>query len=105
MVKFNVFALILLTAIFMAGPAHCQQALNHPVKIVTGYVDRMDAEGGIMEVRTHHGDMVFSISSETQIHRAAHHMSAIEIEKGDPVVIQYFTSSGRNYIVNLVDNQ
>jgi hypothetical protein len=52
------------------------------------------------------GIMVFYISLNSNLLRGTHHIALIEIEQGDPVTIQYDSSStNKNNIICLVDNK
>ena len=52
------------------------------------------------------GMMVFYISIDSTLLRGTHRIASVEIEQGDPVIIQYDNSSpGRNHVIRLVDNK
>jgi hypothetical protein len=51
------------------------------------------------------GMMVFYIFSDSDLLRGTHYITSIEIGQGDPVTIQYDSSSGKNNIIRLVDNK
>ncbi len=52
------------------------------------------------------GIMVFYTSFDSELLRGTHRIVSVEIEKGDPVTIQYNSSSpDKNNIIRLVDNK
>ncbi len=52
------------------------------------------------------GVMVFYIAIDSDLLQGTHHIASVEIEKGDPVTIQYDNSSGdKNNIIRLVNNK
>ena len=91
----------------MTAKAYCQQENKDPrVKIIAGTVTYVDVPGNIISVQTDKGTMVFNISVESDLLRYAHHIASIEIEKGDPVIIQYVSPLfGKNNIIKLVDKK
>ena len=105
MFRSKVIAVFLLTTVFVSGAAYSSPQQNKQVKTITGTIAKMDVEGGVVDVDTDHGTMSFYISIESDLFRSSHHMSSIEIEQGDPVVIQYITALGQNNIITLVDNK
>lgn len=102
MLKYTIVALMSVVAIFICGQAFAQ---DQPAMTVSGKVATVDPEGGVIDVKTDSGTMVFYISTESRLLMSFHHMSSIEIQKNDPVTIQYTVSSGQNNIISLVDNR
>ena len=49
--------------------------------------------------------MVFYITNNSNLLRETHLMASIEIEQGDPVIVQYDSSSPKNNIISLMDNK
>jgi hypothetical protein len=101
MLRNKVIACVLLAAVLISGEAYCQQ-----VNTVTGKVIYVDAEGSVINVQTDTGKMVFYISVESNLIGGTHPIASIDIERGDPVQIQYSSSaSGQNNIISLVDTR
>jgi len=107
MFKYKRIIIVLLTMLFISVQAYCQQQSKDPqIKTIAGTVTYVDVSGSIISVQTDKGTMVFNISVESELFRYAHHMASIEIEKGDPVIIQYKSALfGKNDIVKLVDEK
>ena len=116
MFKYKIIFFILLTLILASGNAYCQGGVldkqiqgeikDLQTRTIAGAVTYLDTEGGVIHLQTDRGEKVFYISVESNLYRAAHHIASIEISKGDPLIIQYATSSaGKNIILKLVDNK
>jgi len=107
MFKYKLAIFVLLTMFFTSVQAYCQQQNKDlQVKTIAGTVTYVDVAGSIISVQTDKGTMVFNFSVESNLFRYAHHMASIEIEKGDPVIIQYKSVPfGKNDIVKLVDER
>ena len=106
MLKYYVTALMLLMSIGASGQAFCQEAqITWQPRTVSGKIIKIDAESGVISVKTSHGEVVFQIVSVSNLYLSTHHMSVIELEKGDPVMIVYATVSGKNNVIRLVDNR
>ena len=102
--KGPVLSLLLATLIF--SQAYGQQlGQDQQVRTIFGKVINIDVEGGVINVKTDHGEMAFYILVESDLLRLTHHISEVEIAKGDSLKIKYFTVSGRNKIISLVDNE
>ncbi len=105
MFKLKAIALILLMAVLISGKAYCQQTNKDlQTKTASGKVVKMDVEGGVIKVKIGYMTKVFYLSSESDLYMSTHHMSSLEIQEGDPVIIQYISSSGKNRVISLVDN-
>jgi len=106
MFKYKIAVLFLLTAFLMMAKAYCLQAVSDgQVSTISGTVTYVDTAGDVVSVDTYRGTMVFDIGVESDLFRFAHHMSKVEIAKGDPVMIQYKSlPSGKYIIVKLVDS-
>jgi len=102
MFKYKMIVFILLTAVIMSSQAYCK---DQKIRTMTGKVDRIDIEGGVIKVKTEHGLMVAYIVTESILLRDTDPISVLEVEKGDPVIIQYTSSLGHNNIISLVDNK
>jgi predicted GH43/DUF377 family glycosyl hydrolase len=100
MFKSKVVVLVLLIAVLACGEAYSQQE-----RTISGKIVKVDVEGSVIGVETYKGMVVFYLSAETNLYRSTHHMSVIEIEKDDPVTIQYITTSGRNNAISVVDGK
>jgi len=107
MFKHKLVIFVLLTMLLMSVQAYSQQQNKDPqIKTIAGTVTYVDVAGSIISVQTDKGTMVFNIAIESDLLRYAHHMASIEIEKGDPVIIQYKSVLlGKNDIVKLVDEK
>lgn len=107
MLKYKVVTFILLTALFTSAKAYCQQDIkDQQINTIIGKVTYLDVAGDIISVQTYKGTMVFNLSVGSELFHYAHRISVIEIEKGDPVTIQYKKSSlGKNIITRLVDKK
>jgi hypothetical protein len=106
MFKYKLITFILLTAVLIPAKAFCQEVIkDQQVRVIAGNVTYADPAGGIINVQTDKGNMVFYISVESYLYQHDRHMASIEIEQGDSVIIQYVRSSwGKNNILSLVDN-
>jgi hypothetical protein len=107
MFKNRAVILILLIAVFISGKAFCQQEIkNMQVKTIAGKITYIDLAGSVINVQTDNGKMALSISVESELLRYAHHIASVEIQVGDPVIIQYATTSlGKNVIIKLEDSK
>jgi hypothetical protein len=107
MSKNKVITFVLLTVILASGKAFCQQEIKgKQVNTISGKITYVDTAGGVINVQTDSMKMALYISVESDLLRYAHHIASIEIEKGDPVIIQYATtSSGKNVVIRLEDNR
>jgi len=116
MFKYKIVLSILLTLILASGNVYCQGGIldkqvqgeirDLQTRTIAGEVTYLDTEGGVIHLQTDRGEKIFYLSVESNLYRAAHHIASIEISKGDPLIIQYATSSsGKNIILKLVDNK
>jgi len=107
MFKYRVITFILLTVVFGAAKAHCLDEIkDQPARTVSGTVIYLDTAGDALSVKTDFGTMQFYLTVESVLYQSFHHIASIEILKGDPVTIQYASSSdGKNIITRLVDNR
>ena len=97
---FKGMVLFLLLTVCISMQAYAEQ-----VRTIFGKVTRVDVEGGVINVNTDHGEIVFYLLAESNLYKFTHHMSSVEITKGDPVKVKYISISGQNKVVSLVDNQ
>ena len=97
--------LILSVVLFTTAKGYCQQGTQEQgINTIAGTVTYMDAEGAVVSVKTDKGTMDFNIPAESDLLRKNHHIVSIEIQKGDPVIVQYTTSPfGKNILTKLVD--
>ena|ERR1035437_4706632 len=107
MFKYKAVILVLLAALFTPVQSYCQQAINdQQINTIAGKVTYVDPAGAVIKVKTNFGPMVFYISVESDLFQFTHHMASVDIEKGDPVIVQYERSSiGKNTIIRLVDKR
>ena len=107
MIKLKAAIFILLAVFFIASKAYCQQdPQDQDSKTIAGIVTFVDVAGGIISVQTDQGTLVFNITVESDLLRFAHHMASIDIEKGDPVMVQYESLiPGKNNIIKLVEKR
>ncbi len=106
MFKYKLIAFILLSAVLASGKAYCQtEVLNPQIITVDGKVTKVDPEGGVIHVQTAEGNMLFHIHVEARLFRDTMPIASIDIERGDPVTIQYDSSSPDRNIITLVDHQ
>jgi len=99
----KVFLLILAGA-FVATSRGYGQQLDNQVQTIAGTVTYVDVAAQVVGIKTKKGLMAFQIAAESDLLRFAHHITSIEIEKGDPVIIQYESLPfGKNDIIRLVD--
>ena len=104
MFKYKVFAFIFLITSFSLQ-AYSQNA-DHQLTTIAGKVNYVDLAGGVIGVQTKKGTLVFHVSVESDLLRYSHHIASIEIQKDDPVIVQFEKNSyGKNIIVKLVDKQ
>jgi len=105
--KYKVVIFILLIAFFLIPKAYCQQAVpDRQVNTIDGKVTFVDVPGNVISVQTKNGTMVFDIEVESDLLRDAHHIATLEIEKGDPVIIEYVRDLvGKNKIITLQDKK
>ncbi len=98
---------VLLTALFIAGPVHGQVAISDDkLATVTGKITYSDPESDTISVQTDQGtSMTFHIMLESDLLNFTRHMSIIELQKGDPVTVQYSNRSGLNVVTRLVDTK
>ncbi len=62
--------------------------------------------GIFQKVLKGNGTMMFYISNNSGLFQGTHYITSVEIEQGDPVTIQYDSSSGdKNNIIRLVNNK
>lgn len=82
------------------------KAYGVAVETVSGVVRHIDVEAGVIDVKTKNGMQIFYVVTESQLFMSEHFMSSVEIERDDPVIIQYvYQSSGKKTIVKLVDKR
>jgi len=107
MFKSKIVAFIFVAAVFVSGQAYCQlETQDQQVLTIAGTVTHVDAEGWVVNLQTDKGEMSFFLETESDLRRFDHHMASIEIEKGDPVTVQYVVSpTGQNNIIRLVDTK
>jgi hypothetical protein len=106
MFKFNLMVLICIAAAVFSTEAYCQKANpNFQVTSVSGKVVRVDVESGIITLNIDDREVVFYLMDQSKMYKTTQHMATIEIQKGDPVIIQYFTALGKNDIISLVDKK
>jgi hypothetical protein len=116
MFKYKIILFISLTVILASGEGYCQEGIldkeiqgetkDLQINTIAGTVTYVDAESGVINVQTNMRQKVFHISVESNLYRNTLHIASIEIYQGDPVTIQYATSSsGKNIIIRLVDNK
>jgi len=106
MFKYKAMLIVLLTAVFTAGTAYCQEkAGSQKMDIITAAVSSVDPVGGTIELETNDGHMSFSIPDSAKITQGNKSIGLMDIEEQDPVTIRYYSSSSdENVAVSIVDN-
>ena len=97
---FKYFLGLILAASLSFSQGHCKA-----VEFITGKIVEVDVEGGLVNVETVNGIQVFYFGPVSALYMAAHHMSAIEIEKDDPVSIEFTRTTGKKIVLKLTDNR
>src|ERR1700678_2333541 len=95
-----IISFILLTAVLASGRAYCQEMMNNQrINTIAGKVIDIDHDSGFINIRTDNGNVQLNILVTSELLRRTHHMASIEIEYGDPVIVKYDSSSGRNIVI------
>ena len=98
----------LLMSLLMVPVVYCQEKPeNHLIKSIAGTVISLDAVGNIISIRTEkQRQMAFSVPDKAMITQDTHNIGLMDIGKSDSVAIHYYVSStSKNIIVDMVDNE
>jgi hypothetical protein len=104
--KYKLMALVVFAAILVSSEAHGDRSNRVPkTATASGKVSTVDMESGIIRVDVESKPVVFYLLHDSQMFMGTHHMTTIEIMQGDPVIVLYNISSGKNNIISLVDKR
>ena len=98
---------LLLISMAMTICAYSQQSPQDPgMQKVSGIVNSVDVQGGILNLNSDRGQMAFSVPDNAVITRETRPVKLGDVKQGDPVAIQYNTSSDAVYVVtSIIDSR
>lgn len=91
----------------MVTAGYCQKDLeSHQTNTVSGTVTETDYVGSTVNIKTDNGPMAFYVPTGVNIVLETRDITLTDIKQGDPVTIQYYTSSlSKNVVLSIVDNK
>jgi len=107
MFKGKVIIFVLSALVFTGSLAYCQEKSGSRQAItIAGVVAKVDAVGNLIEVKLNDGQMAFSVPDDAAITEGTKKIGLMDIERSDPVTIQYYSPSpGKSVVISITDNK